>query len=207
MSDDEAPVAESAPAKPIKGKKKSKAAADAIEDVSESVAPAVEEPKTDAKPKKQGKKAKAAVTEDAPAVEAPKDKAKKPKKGKQTEVAPVEEESPVEVQAESASKKTKKAKGGKKQAETKEVVVEAATEADEIELDGEEDDQTAALLAGFESDDDENDPEEDIDFDEDANVPALTKKQKTALAKAAIGAKANEPGVIYVGYVYKFCVS
>lgn len=64
-----------------------------------------------------------------------------------------------------------------------------------------EDDQTAALLAGFESEGDSEDPEDDLEFDEDLQVPTLNKKQKKALEKAAQSIKTDEPGVIYIGYV------
>jgi nucleolar protein 15 len=116
------------------------------------------------------------------------------------------EEVIVEAKAEVPAKKSKKAKGGKKQEEPTEDVVEVVAVSEEVDGEVEEDDQTAALLAGFESDDeDEKDPENDIDFDEDATVPALTKKQRTALEKATNGPRSNEPGVVYIGYVHRHC--
>jgi nucleolar protein 15 len=156
------------------------------------------------KPKKQSKKAKAAVTEEVVVAEAPKEKTKPAKKSKKTEAAPVVEEAVVEVAVEAPAKKSKKAKASKKQEpEPVEEIEEVAAVADVADGDVEEDDQTAALLAGFESDDDsENDPEEDEDFNEDALVPTLSKKQRTALEKAAKGPKSNEPGVVFVGYVH-----
>jgi nucleolar protein 15 len=191
--------------KPTKGKKKGKAVADTNGDALEPAVAVEEAPKAQEKPAKKGKKAKAVETEDAPVVEAPKEKAKPAKKGKKAEAVPVvEEEVTTEVVVEAPAKKSKKAKGGKKVEEPVEEIAEVIEE-DEPAADGEvaEDDQTAALLAGFESDDDsENDPENDLNFDEDAPAPKLSKKQRTALEKAATGPRANEPGVIYVGYVH-----
>ena len=135
-----------------------------------------------------------------PKKEAPKAKATKAKKGKKEAVA---EPEPVEEVAEAPKAKATKAKKGKKAQEepVEEVEVDAVvTEDGDVEDAVEEDDQTAALLAGFGSDD--SDSENDIDFPEDsAVVPKLTKSQKKAIAKAKDTPKATEPGVVYVGYV------
>jgi nucleolar protein 15 len=101
-------------------------------------------------------------------------------------------------------KATKAKKGKKAQEETAEEVeaeVDAVvTEDGHVEDAAEDDDQTAALLAGFSSDD--SDPEDDEDFPADsAVVPKLTKSQKKAIARAKDTPKATEPGVIYVGRV------
>ncbi|KAF2794667.1 RNA-binding domain-containing protein [Melanomma pulvis-pyrius CBS 109.77] len=64
--------------------------------------------------------------------------------------------------------------------------------------DDEEDDQTAALLAGFESDNDEEDPEEDVEFDTEIKT-VVDDKIRTQLEKAP--KKTDEPGVIYVGRI------
>lgn len=195
FSDDEVPVAESAPVKVTKASKKSKTVAPNGDAVETAVEIEVQE-----KLKKGGKKAKAAATEEVSAIEAPKEKTKKATKTKKAEPTPVVEEVPIVE--ESASKKTKKTKS-KKQAESK-PLPEVAEEADEMDVDADADadDQTAALLAGFESDDD-TDPDADVDFDENAEAPIvkLSKKQKLAIAKAEKNTKANEPGVVYVGYV------
>ena len=202
MSDDEAaaePVEEKVTevVKVTKSKKKTKAAADTNGDAPEPVTAAPEV----SKPKKQSKKAKAAEVEEAPVVEAPKEKSKPAKKAKKEKAEPapvVEEVTTEEVVVEAPAKKTKKAKGGKKvEEEPIEEVVEEVVEGDIPE-----DDQTAALLAGFESSDDSDDPENDLNFDDDAPVPKLNKKQRTALEKATQGARSNEPGVVYVGYVH-----
>jgi len=166
------------------------------------------------KPKKAGKKAKVAVVEtliveepvvEEPIVEAPKEKTTKAKKSKKAASAPVEEDATATAQEEAPAKKSKKVKGGKKQPEPVEEIAEVEAIPEDVteEVDGEveEDDQTAALLAGFESDDDE-DPEDDNDFEEGAVAPKVSKKDKTALEKALKSSKSNEPGVVYIGYVH-----
>lgn len=189
------------PAKQTKGKK-GKAAAKTNGEAPVVVAAAVEVDVVEAqeKPKKQGKKGKAAVAEDAPGFEAPKEKATKAKKGKKSDVAPVEvDETPVQETV--VKVKSKKSKGGKQEA-PKDDITEVSIGADEEDEEAEVDDQTAALLAGFESDGDSDDPSEDLNFDDDVAVPALTKKQRQAVEKAEKAAKSNEPGVVYVGYVH-----
>jgi nucleolar protein 15 len=188
MSEDEAPAAK--PTKATKGKKKAEPAPETNGDEDESMldfdvieakkeTPKKEAPKAKAAKAKKGKKepvAEVEVVEEV--VEAPVAKAIKAKKGKKAQEAPVEEvvEEAVEVDA---------------------VVTEDGDEED-VE-DAVEDDQTAALLAGFSSDD--SDTDNDIDFPEDsAVVPKLTKSQKKAIARAKDTPKSTEPGVIYVGY-------
>lgn len=135
----------------------------------------------------------------------------KSKKRKRSKAVPDEENAEVVPQAEEVTKKKKKSDKSKKSRKEEEPVEEApvevkemieATEATEVEDVVEEDDQTAALLAGFESESDAEDPEEDINWDEDVEVPALTKGQRKALQKAEKAPKSNEIGVIYVGYVH-----
>lgn len=188
------------PVKPAKGQK-GRAAAKANGDAAEPTAPESASSKAQSKVKKQGKNAKAADDEDVPMTDAPKLDAKKSKKGKQVETEPAAEDVTAVAQDEVTSKKLRKAKAGKKQEEQIEEPTEATTDPNEVEGDAEEDDQTAALLAGFESDGDSEDPDEDLHFEEDVDVPALTKKQRKDLEKAEKLSKSNEPGVIYVGYV------
>jgi nucleolar protein 15 len=182
-----------------KAKKKTKTtSADGATDLAAVVVEVAE------KPKKKTKKNQEPVVEAAVEVvaEAPKAKAKKGKKAKKSEdvqVPAVETEVvvPEEVSVTVDVKKPKKAKKSKKQEEAPveeapETVEEAAAE-DEEDLD----DQTAALLAGFESDRDESDLEkEDEDIDEN-NVPKLTKKQLKAIENVR---KGSEPGVVFLGY-------
>lgn len=151
-------------------------------------------------PEKQGKQAEIAEAESAPVKEAPKDKTKRGKKAEKADVAVLAEEAaPAHVTV--TKHKSKRTKSGA-QVETEELVAGIATGKDEVVDVDEVDDQTAALLAGFGSDDDSDDPSEDLDFDEDIAVPKLNAKQRKAVAKAEQAAKSNEPGVIYVGYVY-----
>lgn len=124
-------------------------------------------------------------------VEEVKEKPKKAKKAKKSEPEEEVEEAPAVVE-----KKSKKASKSKKQDEAPEAEVEeslvVAGDDDEDALD----DQTAALLAGFESERDESDLEkEDEDFNENA-LPEISKKKLKELEKARQNA---EPGVIYLG--------
>ncbi|OAL48808.1 hypothetical protein IQ07DRAFT_542537 [Pyrenochaeta sp. DS3sAY3a] len=163
-------------------------------------------PATASKVVSKGRKqaADAAKVDDAPA---PKAQAKPTKAKKSKDVAANGAAPVAEPVAEPTKTKTTKPKKSKK-AEAEAVVEEPAVEAeeaieseDDAESVAEEDDQTAALLAGFDSDGDSEDPEDDLEFDEDIQVPTLSKKQKKALEKAAQSIKTDDPGVIYVGRV------
>ncbi|OSS51775.1 hypothetical protein B5807_03993 [Epicoccum nigrum] len=186
MSEDEAPAPAAKPTKATKGKKKAEPAPEANGDEDESMLDfdVIEAKKETPKKEAPAPKAKAA-------------KAKKSKKEPVAEVEVVEEVVEVPV-----AKATKAKKGKKAQEEPVEEAVEidaVVTEDGDVE-DAVEDDQTAALLAGFSSDD--SDTDNDIDFPEDsAVVPKLTKSQKKAIARAKDTPKATEPGVIYVGRV------
>lgn len=174
-------------------------------DVDDAPAPAPEA----AKPTK-AKKAKASkevggeefrlAVSDSSIVEGTGNPEKQGKKAEKADVAVLAEEAaPAHVTV--TKHKSKRTKSGA-QVETEELVAGIATGKDEVVDVDEVDDQTAALLAGFGSDDDSDDPSEDLDFDEDIAVPKLNAKQRKAVAKAEQAAKSNEPGVIYVGYVY-----
>ncbi|GAB7342208.1 hypothetical protein MBLNU457_g0455t1 [Dothideomycetes sp. NU457] len=74
----------------------------------------------------------------------------------------------------------------------------------EEEEDDKIDDQTAALLAGFESDEDENDPQDDDEKGIDVSkLPTLPneKETKKALLAAQTTDDENNPGTIYIGRV------
>ncbi|KAH9881363.1 hypothetical protein IAQ61_000087 [Plenodomus lingam] len=206
--------------KTTKAKSARKQAADFMDvdvdvDVEVNAAPAPVPEATAQTKAKKGKAAKDAkdTTGKAPALavtktefstveEKSKEKTKKTKKGKQAGFGPVDEdEAPAHLTV--SKTKSKKYRDGK-QVETDEIAAEGATEADEADDDGEVDDQTAALLAGFGSDDDSDDPSEDLNFDEDIAVPKLNAKQRKAIAKAEQAAKSNEPGVIYVGFMKQY---
>ncbi|KAI4749807.1 hypothetical protein E4T45_14832, partial [Aureobasidium sp. EXF-8846] len=103
------------------------------------------------------------------------------------------------VQPESASSKVSKtkAKAAPKPAVEEEEIA-LANETDS-EAEAEEDDQTAALLAGFESSDDENDPQDDgIALDKLPAVPNM-KEVRKQLKDAQQTDDENTPGVIYIG--------
>lgn len=129
---------------------------------------------------------------------------KKPEKTtKTTKTKKVVETAPEPVAVkESASAKVSKSKGKKtvQKVVEKEVPVEAAEEDDD---DDEEDDQTAALLAGFDSSEDENEPEEDNENEEGLSLdklPAIPDEKNTRKQlKNAEKAEENKPGVLFVG--------
>ncbi|KAI4700108.1 hypothetical protein J4E81_004144 [Alternaria sp. BMP 2799] len=186
--------------KPKKQAKKGKTAAKANTEVTEPVASVVEVTEVQEKPKKGGKKGKTVVAEETVVAEAPKEKAKKSKKSKAAEAEPVEDAVAV-VEETTAVAKPAKAKGGKKQKATEpEVEVTEVTAVEDDADDAAEDDQTAALLAGF-SDSDSDDADEDVNFDEEAKVPKLSAKQRKAIKQAEAAPKSNQPGVLYVGRV------
>jgi nucleolar protein 15 len=76
-----------------------------------------------------------------------------------------------------------------------------AEEAEREDEDSEVDDQTQALLKGFESDDEDESSGEGLE--EGAPVPEIkmTKSQKKALKKANDEAEGDKPGVVYVGRI------
>ncbi|KAF9738595.1 hypothetical protein PMIN06_001991 [Paraphaeosphaeria minitans] len=191
--------------KPAKKAKKTKDAAPAVEAAPESDAKPAKKPKKG----KKAAEAEASVTEediqDALAVaEEPKPKKeKKSKKSKKTDTVEEPAAEPIveEVAAAVEEKKPKKGKKSKKE----EAVVDAEETAVAESNDAEDevlDDQTAALLAGFESDRDESDLEkEDEEFDEDALAEAgqeISKKKRKELDQAR---KDAAPAVVYLGRV------
>ncbi|OMP83617.1 putative RNA-binding protein, partial [Diplodia seriata] len=118
-------------------------------------------------------------------------------KGKKAKKEKVEE--PIEEPAPAA----KAGKGKKRKAAEEPAAVEESVEEEEIAVDGsdveseDEDDQTKALLQGFESDDDEEDGEDEGDL---SKLPALPDSK--SLAKKLKKVKADDsPGVIYIGRV------
>lgn len=70
---------------------------------------------------------------------------------------------------------------------------------EEVEIQEEEHDQTLALLKGFDSGDEDQFSGEEI-FKEGQSVPKIPKKSAKKL-KAAID-ESEEPGVVFVGYIY-----
>lgn len=162
------------------------------------------------KPKRGNKKAKVSDEVNGGAeVPAAKEKQQKSKKAKgkaSADVAEPEVEAEVPVVTDD-SKKEKKTKGpasksedAAKPSKTKPTRGQKKALATAREEGEEEDDQTAALLAGFESDEDESDIEkEDEDFDEkrfNEIVPKELLKEVETVRK-----NEEEPGVVYLGHV------
>ncbi|KAG9824767.1 RNA-binding domain-containing protein, partial [Aureobasidium melanogenum] len=140
-------------------------------------------------------KAKKEVKEDAPA------RATRSTRKRAEDFLEPEEEKPAKktaVKPESASSKVSKAKAkASPKAAVEEEEIAVANETDS-EAEAEEDDQTAALLAGFESSEDENDPQDDgIALDKIPAVPNIKEVRKQV--KDAQQDEENTPGVIYIG--------
>ncbi|KAJ4294542.1 nucleolar protein [Kalmusia sp. IMI 367209] len=187
-----------------KSKKKVKKAKEAAPDA----AVASETDKTTTKKSNKGKQvndAEVPVTEDVAQGLPTTVEEQKPKKGKKSKKT---EKTVIEVPEEAAAdavpsavdeNKSKKGKKSKQQEEVPEAVGEEALfSQDDNEEEGDLDDQTAALLAGFESERDESDLErEDEGFNENA-LPDISKKKRKELEKAR---KDAEPGVIYLGRI------
>ncbi|KAF2677232.1 hypothetical protein K458DRAFT_350500 [Lentithecium fluviatile CBS 122367] len=196
FSDDEAP-AKPDTAKEKKQKKIRKAGV--VADTADAPAVVVE---VKEKPKKKAKKDKEPVVKAVVDVEAeaPKGKPQKGKKVKQSEEvqAPVVRAGVVVADEVPVISEGKKAKKTKKQ---EEAPLEEAAEAVEEPAgqDGDDlDDQTAALLAGFESEGDESDFEkDDEEIHEDAE-PKLSKKQRKSLETIR---RDSGPGVVYLGRI------
>jgi len=103
----------------------------------------------------------------------------------------------AEDKSETKSKKTKEQKSKKPKAE-----IAQPTEADG-DNDSDVDDQTEALLKGFESDDDDEDMENDGGLKEGQPIPKipLSKKDKKKLKRDAEIEASEKPGVLYVGRI------
>ncbi|KAJ9661861.1 nucleolar protein [Coniosporium apollinis] len=132
------------------------------------------------------------VEEPAETAQEGKTAGKRGKKSKEAVGEAVVEEVVVAVPPKKAVKKTKKAK----EAEEEPVAEEVGDDEDDEDID----DQTAALLKGFESSDEEGAPDgEAVAVDE---VPAIPtdKKLRKKLDKAA-AEDGDGPGVIYVGRI------
>lgn len=75
---------------------------------------------------------------------------------------------------------------------------------DEEDEESEVDDQTVALLKGFEGDSDEEDASKEGGLKEGKSVPpvpTLTNKNKKIMKRAAESEDAEKPGVVYVGHI------
>ncbi|KAH0174391.1 RNA-binding domain-containing protein, partial [Aureobasidium melanogenum] len=141
-------------------------------------------------------KAKKEVKEDAP-VRTTRSTRKRAEDFLEPEEKPAKKTTTVKPESASSKVSKTKAKASPKVAvEEEEIAVANETDS---EAEAEEDDQTAALLAGFESSDDENDPQEDdgIALDKIPAVPNIKEVRKQV--KDAQQDEENTPGVIYIG--------
>lgn len=101
------------------------------------------------------------------------------------------------TEAKSATKKSK----GKGKSTNKDVVESSAAPLDDTS-DSEPDDQTVALLKGFESSGDEADPPSTAGFKEGQSIPKLPNPKQTAKKLKSIKATTTDtPGVVYVGRI------
>lgn len=80
---------------------------------------------------------------------------------------------------------------------------QATTMEDEDEQDFEEEDQTLALLKGFDSGDDDG-VSGDEGYKQDGEIPEIPDAETTAKKLKAANDEADGPGVIFVGYTYHF---
>ena len=100
-----------------------------------------------------------------------------------------------------SSHKQSKGKGKATDAHDPQPTVDEDHEEDHEEDDA-PDDQTAALLAGFESDGDDVHPPGDAGFKEDSKIPSLPDSAATSKKLKAIKAtETDKPGVVYVGRI------
>jgi len=124
-----------------------------------------------------------------------------PKKTKKTKVAQEDDAAPQK------STKSKGASKAKKQA-----VEEPVEEPSEDESDDEIDDQTAALLKGFESDDEDEDGDaqesgnENGDGIELEKLPEAPTKNVQKQLKSASKGNNDGPGVVYIGCVFAWLI-
>jgi nucleolar protein 15 len=124
-------------------------------------------------------------------------------KTKSTKTA--EEAAPAEKKAKSAkvsAVKSKKAEAKEVEESAEPVEEESIVEAEDGAEDSDPediDDQTAALLKGFESD--EEDDKADEGFEAGQEVPKIDKKLTKKAKKAAKEGESDKPGVVYVGRI------
>ena len=126
----------------------------------------------------------------------------KAKKTKTTTTVTPTETGAVEVKKTVTTEKKEKSKALKpsKAVQAPEPVENDASASDDEEEEPTVDDQTAALLAGFESSEDENDPQDEgIALDKVPAIPDNAQLQKQI--KEAQQDSDSTPGVLYVGYV------
>ncbi|KAJ5665665.1 uncharacterized protein N7477_008113 [Penicillium maclennaniae] len=145
------------------------------------------------KPRKRASDFLSDEENDEPVAPAPKKASNK--KSKKEETAP----SPA---AKKAAPKAKKVEAPVESEEEDEEDILSMPSESEEEIDDAEDDQTAALIKGFESSGDE-DESGDEGYNPDKPVPKIpdTKKAQKKIAKQQKGDAPEEPGTVYVGRI------
>ncbi|KAJ6107987.1 hypothetical protein N7523_009310 [Penicillium sp. IBT 18751x] len=145
------------------------------------------------KPRKRASDFLSDEENDEPAAPTPKKASNK--KSKKEEAAP----SPA---AKKAAPKAKKVEAPVESEEEDEEDIMSMPSESEEEIDDAEDDQTAALIKGFESSGDE-DESGDEGYNPDKPVPKIpdTKKAQKKIAKQQKGDAPEEPGTVYVGRI------
>lgn len=159
------------------------------------------------------------ATEDAAPVPVKKSKNPKPTLEDESKPKPAKKEVPSDKSTDntngnapkavkSAAKELKLAKASKSKApKVIDNPIDAEDDNEEVEGENDEseiDDQTEALLKGFESDGDDEDAEKEgglEDGDEIPKVPTISNRSKKQLQSAAIYKKDDKPGVVYVGRI------
>jgi nucleolar protein 15 len=148
------------------------------------------------KPRKRASDFLSDEENDEPAAPAPKKAANKKPKKEETDSAPAAKK----AAAKKASSKAKKVEVPTESDDDDEEEVLSMPSDSEEEIEDAEDDQTAALIKGFESSGDE-DESGDEGYNPDKPVPKIpdTKKAQKKIAKQQKGAAPEEPGTVYVG--------
>jgi nucleolar protein 15 len=182
--------------KSIMKKKESGAAKDTKAKAAPKAAPKTNgESARQVKPRKRASDFLSDEENEEPAAPAPKKAANKKSKKEETAPTPAAKKA-----APKAAPKAKKVEVPvESEEEDEEDVLSMPSDSDE-EIDDAEDDQTAALIKGFESSGDE-DESGDEGFDADKPVPKIpdTKKAQKKIAKQQKGDAPEEPGTVYVG--------
>jgi nucleolar protein 15 len=138
---------------------------------------------------KKSKKSKTATADEAATNPAPK----------------VDESTTTKAKKKENKSGTKSKKAAEPEPEDVDSPSDEAEEAEAIDDDeSEADDQTVALLKGFESDGDEDDAEKDDGLKEGRavpKVPTMTNRNKKVMKRAAESDGPEKPGVVYVGHI------
>ncbi|KAJ5176391.1 uncharacterized protein N7482_002268 [Penicillium canariense] len=194
-------VAEDAAPKSILKKKKETGTAKPKETKAASSAKANGEPTRQVKPRKRAADFLSDAENEEPA---PASKKAVNKKTKKEEVIPTQDEKKSAVaKTPKTASKAKKVEEVPEESDDEDFDIDAAEpEESEEETDDVEDDQTAALIKGFESSGDE-DESGDEGYNSKQPIPKIpdTKEAEKKMKKLQQGDSKNEPGTVYVGRI------